>query len=173
MDLKEYIRTVPDFPTPGIQFRDITSLLGNQQAFAFVCQALYDRYRMQPVDKVAAIESRGFIFGATLADRLALPLVPIRKEGKLPHRTLKQEYSLEYGQSAVEIHDDAIAKGERVVMIDDLLATGGTLLAANKLVEMLGGSILECAVVIELPDLAGRDRLDQYQVFSMVSFSGD
>lgn len=173
MDLKQYIRTIPDFPEPGIQFRDITTLIGDAGAFRYAVDRLADRCAGGMIDTVAGIESRGFIFGAALADRLRLPFVPIRKEGKLPHTTMRQEYALEYGQAVVEIHRDALTAGRRVLLVDDLLATGGTLLASAKLVEMLGAVVQECAVVIELPALGGRGRLKDYKVFSMVTFEGE
>lgn len=173
MDLKQYIRTIPDFPKPGIQFRDITTLLGDSGAFSYTIDRLVERYEPAGADAIVGIESRGFIFGAALAARLDLPFVPIRKEGKLPYTTMRQEYALEYGQGVVEIHHDALHRGQRILLVDDLLATGGTLLASAKLVELLGAEVIECAVVIELPDLGGRERLRGYEVFSMVSFEGD
>ena len=173
MDLKQYIRTIPDFPEPGIQFRDITTLLGNADVFRYTIDRLAERYDADLADAVAGIESRGFIFGAALADRLRLPFVPIRKEGKLPYTTMRQEYALEYGQGVVEIHRDALRPDQRVLLVDDLLATGGTLLASARLVEMLGAVVHECAVVIELPALGGRRSLRDYQVFSMVTFDGE
>jgi len=173
MDLKQYVRTIPDFPEPGVQFRDITTLLADADAFRYAIDRFAERYDTGAVDAVAGIESRGFIFGTALAYRLALPFVPIRKEGKLPHTTMRQEYVLEYGHGAVEIHHDALERDQRVVLIDDLLATGGTLLASAKLVELLQASVHECAVLIELPALAGRQRLRGYQVYSQISFAGD
>jgi adenine phosphoribosyltransferase len=173
MDLKQYIRTIPDFPKPGIQFRDITTLLGHPGAFRYTIDRLVERYEPAGAGAIVGIESRGFIFGAALASRLGSPFVPIRKEGKLPYTTMRQEYALEYGQGVVEIHHDALRRGQEVLLVDDLLATGGTLLASAKLVELLGAEVLECAVVIELPDLGGRERLRSYKVFSMVSFAGD
>lgn len=170
MDLKRYIRIIPDFPKPGVQFRDITSLLSEPEAFRYTIDTFYERYKERDVDVVVGIESRGFIFAATLAYMLGCTFVPVRKEGKLPHVTLKQEYALEYGNNAVEIHEDAIKKGQSVVLVDDLIATGGTLLATIKLIELLGGDVLECAVVIELSDLKGRDELDRYPLFSMIDF---
>ena len=173
MDLRSYIRTIPDFPKPGIQFRDITTLLKSPDALRATTDQFADRYRDSGLDAVVGIESRGFVFGTALALELELPFVPVRKEGKLPHITMRQEYALEYGESAVEIHADALSEGDRVLLIDDLLATGGTLLASAKLAEMLGAQVHECAVVIELPDLGGRRRLHDYEVFSLVIFEGD
>jgi adenine phosphoribosyltransferase len=173
LDLKQYIRTIPDFPEPGIQFRDITTLLADPGAFRYTVDCLVERYESGNAGAIAGIESRGFLFGAALAYRLELPFVPIRKEGKLPHTTMRQEYALEYGQSVVEIHHDALQRDQSVVLVDDLLATGGTLLASAKLVEMLEAVVLECAVVIELPDLGGRRRLRDYPVFSLVDFEGE
>lgn len=173
MDLRQYIRTIPDFPEPGVQFRDITTLLADAAAFRFTVDRLVERYESQGVDAIVGIESRGFMFGTVLAYRLGLPFVPIRKEGKLPHTTMRQEYALEYGQGIVEIHHDALQRPQAVVMVDDLLATGGTLLASAKLVELLQATVHECAVIIELPALGGRERLRGYRVFSQVTFEGD
>jgi len=170
MDLKYYIRTIPDFPKPGIQFRDITSLLRHPEAFRFTNDVFHQRYKDRSVDAVVGVESRGFIFGSVLSELLRCAFVPVRKEGKLPHVTFRQEYTLEYGDTAIEIHDDALNRGDRVVIVDDLLATGGTLLATSKLVEMLGAEIIECAVVIELSGLQGRDRLGGYDVYSIVQY---
>ena len=173
MDLRQYIRTIPDFPEPGIQFRDITTLLADAGAFHYSIDRLAERYESGRLDAIVGIESRGFIFGTVLAYRLGLPFVPIRKEGKLPHATMRQEYALEYGQGVVEIHHDALKPDQSVVLVDDLLATGGTLLASAKLVELLGAVVRECAVIIELPALGGRKRLRGYQVFSQVTFEGE
>lgn len=173
MDLRQYIRTIPDFPEPGVQFRDITTLLADPGAFRCAIDRLAERYEASGVDVIVGIESRGFMFGAVLAYRLGLPFVPIRKEGKLPHATMRQEYALEYGQGVVEIHHDALERDQSVVLVDDLLATGGTLLASAKLVELLQAVVQECAVIIELPALGGRDRLRGYHVFSQVTFEGD
>lgn len=172
MDLKRYIRTIPDFPEPGIQFRDITTLLGDAGAFRFAVDRLVERYRSKAVDAVAGIESRGFVFGAALAYRLGLPFVPIRKQGRLPHTTVRQEYALEYGQGVVEIHRDALKPDQSVVLVDDLLATGGTLLASAKLVELLEAVVHECAVIVELSDLGGRGKLRGYGVYSQVTYEG-
>lgn len=170
MDLKSYIRTIPDFPRPGIQFRDITSLLRHPEALRFTNDAFHQRYKDGIINAVVGVESRGFIFGSVLSHLLGCGFVPVRKEGKLPHVTLKQEYTLEYGDTAIEIHDDALNRGDRVVIVDDLLATGGTLLATSKLVELLGAEIVECAVVIELTGLQGRKKLGGYDVFSIVQY---
>lgn len=172
MDLKSKIRTVPDWPKKGIMFRDITTLLQDKEAFKFVMDKFYERYKDKNIEVVVGIESRGFIFGATLAYKLGCSFVPIRKEGKLPHHTMKEEYALEYGNAVVEIHKDAITKGQKVLIVDDLIATGGTCVASINLVEKLQGEIVECAFVVELIDLKGRDKLKGYEVFSLVEFEG-
>ncbi len=173
MDLKSKIRTVPDWPKKGIMFRDITPLLQDKKAFKYVIDKFYERYKGKNIDVIVAIESRGFIFGSVLAYKLGCSFVPIRKEGKLPHKTMKQEYSLEYGNAVVEIHEDAIKQGDKVLIVDDLIATGGTISATIKLVELLGGKIIEIAFVIELIDLKGREKLKDYNVFSLVEFEGE
>ena len=173
MDLKSKIRTIPDWPKKGIMFRDITPLLQDKKAFKYVIDKFYERYKGKNIDVIVAIESRGFIFGSVLAYKLGCSFVPIRKEGKLPHKTMKQEYSLEYGNAVVEIHEDAIKQGDKVLIVDDLIATGGTISATIKLVELLGGKIIEIAFVIELIDLKGRDKLKDYNVFSLVEFEGE
>jgi len=159
-DLKESVRTIPDYPKPGIMFRDITTLLGDARAFRRAVDELVQPWAGSKVDKVAGIEARGFIFGAAMAHQLQAGFVPIRKPGKLPHESIGHDYELEYGTNRVEMHVDGIAKGERVVVVDDLLATGGTALAALALVERSGASIVECAFVIELADLPGRKRIE-------------
>ncbi len=173
MDLKSKIRTIPDWPKKGIMFRDITPLLQDKKAFKYVIDKFYERYKGKNIGVIVAIESRGFIFGSVLAYKLGCSFVPIRKEGKLPHKTMKQEYSLEYGNAVVEIHEDAIKQGDKVLIVDDLIATGGTISATIKLVELLGGKIIEIAFVIELIDLKGRDKLKDYNVFSLVEFEGE
>jgi adenine phosphoribosyltransferase len=170
MDLKPLIRTVPDFPKPGILFRDITPLLKDATAYSYVLSALADRYRPVALDAVVGIESRGFLFGAPLACCLQVPFVPVRKQGKLPFQRMSVEYSLEYGTSAIEIHQDALTKGQRVLIVDDLLATGGTAVAAAKLVELLSARVHEFAFLIELAALGGRDRLEGYDVFSLIQY---
>lgn len=170
MDLKEKIRSIPDFPKPGILFRDITTLLKDADAFQEVIEQLAARYAKLPIDIIAGIESRGFIFGAALAARLKKGFIPIRKPGKLPAKTYSAEYSLEYGTDRIEMHADAVQQGSRVLLIDDLLATGGTMQAACRLVEQAGGTVSECAFVIELAFLNGKEKLKGYTVFSMIGY---
>jgi len=173
MNLKSIIRTIPNWPKQGVMFRDITTLLKDAHAFNYVIDKLYERYKNEKIDLVAGIESRGFIFGGALAYKLQKGFVPIRKEGKLPHKTEKESYELEYGNATVEIHVDAIPKGAKVLLVDDLVATGGTSLAACKLIERLGGKIVECAFIIGLPDLHGMEKFrNKYKVFSLVNFEG-
>lgn len=171
--IKNKIRTVPHFPKQGIMFRDITTLLQDKEGLQLVVDAFYERYKNRGIDLVAGIESRGFIFGATLAYKMGLGFVLLRKPGKLPHDTEEVEYQLEYGKDKLQIHRDAVKHGEKVLIVDDLIATGGTVSAACKLVGKLGGKVVECAFVVELPDLHGRDKLQGYNVFSLVSFEGD
>jgi adenine phosphoribosyltransferase len=174
LDLRTLIRTVPDFPKPGVQFRDITTLLKDGAAFHGVVEALAMAYRESSVDKVAAIESRGFIIGAAVASWLRVGFVPIRKPGKLPAESFGQDYELEYGSDRLEMHRDALQPGERVLLIDDLIATGGTAEAAVKLIGTAGGSIVGCAFVIDLPDLGGTKRLEARgcPVMALCRFSG-
>ena len=175
MTLSSLIRTIPDYPKPGIQFRDITTLLKDPTGFSRSIDELAARYQKAKVKVVAGIESRGFIIGAALAYRLGVGFVPVRKKGKLPGATVSQEYQLEYGTDRIEVHIDAIALGERVLLVDDLIATGGTAIAAAKLIRQLGGEILEAAFVVDLPDLGGRNRLQAagYEVFALCAFSGN
>ena len=168
MDLNKYLRDVPDFPKPGILFKDITPLLASPPAMIEAIARLA-RLEVGRVDKVAAIESRGFLFGVPLAMKLGVGFVPIRKPGKLPWKTNRVEYVLEYGRDAVEIHQDGVRKGERVLLIDDLLATGGTMGAACRLIETCGGLVAACAVVVELAFLPGRTRLAPHRVESLVA----
>jgi len=170
IDLKEKIRNIPDFPQEGILFRDITTLLADPAAFRQVIDALTDAFRHRQIDAVVAIESRGYILGAPLACNLGAALVPVRKPGKLPWQTYREEYSLEYGTNALEIHRDAIAKGAKVLVVDDLIATGGSARAAVRLVEKCGGTVMGLAFMIELTDLKGRDLLNGYEVMSLVSY---
>lgn len=173
MDLKDKIRTVPHWPIEGVMFRDITTLLLDGGAFRQACDELYERYKHEKIDKVVGLEARGFIFGSVLAYKLGVGFVPIRKKGKLPAKTTSHTYQKEYGPDTIEVHTDAIKQGERVLVVDDLLATGGTCSAANALIEKLGGKILECAFVIDLPDLKGRDKLKDYKIFTLVEFEGE
>jgi adenine phosphoribosyltransferase len=175
MDFTSFIRTVPDYPKPGIQFRDITTLLKDPTGFAAAIDALVARYRTTPISKIVAIESRGFLFGAPLAVALGLGFVPARKPGKLPGKTTGHDYTLEYGVDRIEIHDDAITAGDNILIVDDLLATGGTAHAAVSLVQKMGGRVVECAFLVDLPDLGGRARLEALglPVFALCAFAGD
>lgn len=169
-NLGELIRNVADFPLPGIQFKDITTLLAEGAAFRQVVDTLYERYVDRGIEAVVGIESRGFIFSAPLAYRLGVGLVPVRKPGKLPAATYMVEYELEYGTNKLEIHRDALRDGMRVLVMDDLLATGGTVAAACELVELAGGVVEEAAFVIELAFLNGRAKLTKYPIYSMVQY---
>ncbi len=175
MDLKSKIRTVPHFPKQGIMFRDITTLLKDAQGFRRVIDEFVQRYTGIPIDVVVGLDARGFILGGAIAHQLGKGFVPVRKAGKLPAETVSHEYELEYGKDKVEIHKDAINKGDKVLVIDDLLATGGTALAATTLVKKLGGIIVECAFVVELPELKGKEKLEKEgcKVFSLVEFEGE
>lgn len=175
MDLKSAIRTIPHWPKQGVMFRDITTLLKDADAFNYVIDKFCERYKNVPIDLVAGIESRGFIFGGAIANRLRKGFIPIRKEGKLPHKTEKESYELEYGRATVEVHVDAVPKGSRILLVDDLIATAGTLNAAIKLIEKLGGKIVECCVIIELPELKGREKIERNgcKLFSLVRFHGE
>jgi adenine phosphoribosyltransferase len=171
--IKSKVRSIPDWPIKGVIFRDITTLLLDPPAFKQICTIFYDRYVNEKIDKIVGIDARGFLFGSVLAYKLDIGMIPIRKNGKLPYKTISESYTLEYGQEIIEIHEDAIEKGERVVVIDDLMATGGTISAAANLVEKLGGEIFECSFVLELPDLNGREKLGNRKVFSIVEFEGE
>ncbi|HET9495680.1 MAG TPA: adenine phosphoribosyltransferase [Chloroflexia bacterium] len=170
MNLTELIRDVPDFPVPGILFRDITTLLKEGPAFQQVIDRLCDQLSTVKVDRVVAIESRGFIFGAPIAYKLGVGFVPVRKLGKLPADTISAEYDLEYGTNTVEMHRDAIKPGEHVVIVDDLLATGGTTRATIELVEQLGGEISALAFLIELTELGAREYLDEYKIITLIRY---
>ena len=172
-DIKEKIRTIPNFPKQGIQFRDITTLFKDREGMKNVIEILQKRYQDKKIDLVAGIESRGFIIAGILADKLNVGFIPIRKKGKLPAETISEEYALEYGTDTVEIHKDAIKPGDSVLLIDDLIASGGTSLASCKLIEKLGGKVEECAFIIELPELNGREKLLAYPIFSIVQFEGE
>ena len=170
MDLRSIIRDVPDFPKPGILFKDITPLLNNAEAFHQTIMELADRYRGMGIQKIVGIESRGFIFAAALAYEIGAGMVPVRKIGKLPAKTIRETYELEYGTDSVEIHEDAIMPGERVLVLDDVIATGGTLAAACRLVKILGGEIVEAATVVELTFLPGREKLAGFPFYALIQF---
>ena len=168
--IKSLIRNIPDFPKPGIQFKDVTTLFQDRWGFQKCMDLIEEYFRYQPIDKVAGIDSRGFILGAALADRLNCGLVTVRKKGKLPGDTISESYSLEYGSDSLEIHTDAICKGERVLLVDDLLATGGTMEAAIRLVERVEGKIVGIACIIELTGLQGAEKLGDYPLYSLVQY---
>jgi len=170
LDLKKTIRSISDFPKPGIVFRDITTLLQDPAALKEAVDRIAERFEGEKVDVVVGAEARGFIFGPAVAYKLGVGFIPIRKPGKLPYETISATYELEYGADIVEIHKDAVSPGQRVLMIDDLLATGGTMAASCELVEKLGGLIVACAFVIELSFLKGREKLPDYEVFSLVDY---
>jgi len=169
-ELKSKIRDVPDFPKEGIVFKDITPLLGNATSFKQAIDLIARRYQGAGIDKVVGIEARGFILASALAYKMGAGLVPIRKPGKLPFKTYRETYELEYGTDAMEIHVDAIEAGQRVLMVDDLLATGGTMEAAAKLIKKIGADIYELAFMVELSFLNGRQRLKEFDVFSLINF---
>ena len=158
--VKDYIRTIPDFPHEGIMFRDVTTLFADPRGFRISIDQLLDPFAGTQIDKVAGLEARGFILGGAVAHQLAVGFVPIRKKGKLPGKTISQDYALEYGQETVELHNDAILAGEKILLVDDLLATGGTAEAGIKLIEKLGGEVIGCAFVVDLPELGGRTKLE-------------
>jgi len=171
--LKKHIRSIPDFPKKGIVFRDITTLLKDKKAFKSAVDMLYKRYSARRIDKVVSVESRGFILGSALAYRLGAGFVPVRKPNKLPAESIKEEYQLEYGTDTLEIHTDAIQKGERVLIVDDLLATGGTAEATSRLVKRLKGKIVGLAFLIELSFLNGRNKLRGYDIFSIIKYDSE
>jgi len=173
--VKDYIRTIVDFPHEGIMFRDVTTLFADPRGFRMSIDQLLHPYADQKIDKVVGLEARGFILGGAVAHQLTVGFVPVRKKGKLPGRTISQDYSLEYGEAIVEIHDDALQPGDKVLLVDDLLATGGTAEAGIKLIERLGAEIIGCAFVVDLPDLGGRKLLENlgYEVHALCSFEGE
>lgn len=175
MDFKPYIRTIPDYPKKGIQFRDVTTLFGNPRAFRSAVDALVQPYAGVQIDKVAGIEARGFILGGAVAHQLSTGFVPVRKKGKLPWKTLSEEYDLEYGKDQVEIHIDAVKPGDHVVVVDDLIATGGTAFAAVRLLERGGAKVIGCVFLVDLPDLGGADKIRALgmDVTTLVCFEGD
>ena len=175
MDLKSVIRTIPDYPKPGIMFRDITTLLADARGFRRAVDELVQPLAGEKIDKVAGIEARGFILGGAIAHQLSVGFVPIRKKGKLPHKTMAESYELEYGVDEIEIHVDAIKKGDRVLLVDDLIATGGTACASIKLLERAGAEIVLCSFIIDLPDIGGSKKLRELgkRVVALVEFEGD
>ena len=174
-NVEDYIRTIPDFPKKGIMFRDVTTLFGDSRGFRMAVDLLLHPFIGTRIDKVAGLEARGFILGGAVAHQLSVGFVPIRKKGKLPAATIAESYTLEYGEETVEIHDDAIAAGETILLVDDLLATGGTAEAGIKLIERLGGSVAGAAFVIDLPDLGGGARLKSLGIktHTLCEFEGD
>ena len=173
--IRDYIRTIPDFPHEGIMFRDVTTLFANARGFRIAVDQLLDPYADMQIDKVVGLEARGFILGGAVAHQLSVGFVPIRKKGKLPGQTLSQDYTLEYGRATMEIHEDALEPGDKILLVDDLLATGGTAEAGVKLIEQLGGQVIGCAFVIDLPDLGGRALLEKLglEVHALTSFEGE
>ncbi len=175
MDLKTVIRTIPDYPNPGIMFRDITTLLSDARGFRRAVDELVQPLAGAKIDKVAGIEARGFILGGAIAHQLSVGFVPVRKKGKLPFETIHETYELEYGIDQVEIHIDAVSKGERVLLVDDLIATGGTAMAAIRLLERPGAEVVLCSFIVDLPELGGSDKLRAIgkKVVSLVEFEGE
>jgi len=170
MDLAQYIRDIPDFPKPGIIFKDITPLLAHPPAFQEAIKILCGHYQDKQIDAVAAAEARGFLFASPLALHLNKPLVPLRKPGKLPYRTYSLKYELEYGTAELQMHIDGVVTGHRVLLVDDLLATGGTMEAGCRLIEKAGGQVAGCAFLVELAFLSGRQKLQPYEVFSLIKY---
>ncbi len=173
-NIRDYIRTIVDFPHEGILFRDVTTLFANARGFRMAVDQLLNPYAGEPIDKVVGLEARGFILGGAVAHQLSVGFVPIRKKGKLPGTTISQAYALEYGEAVMEIHDDALKPGERVLVVDDLLATGGTAQAGITLCQRLGAEVVGCAFVIELPELGGRALLEGmgHEVHALTAFDG-
>ncbi len=170
IDIKSRIRNVPDFPKPGILFRDITPLLLDPETFSLVNDLFFERYADFAFEKIASIESRGFIFGSVLADRTGRGFIPLRKPGKLPWKTARENYTLEYGEASLEMHVDAVGKDERILIVDDLLATGGTAAAAARLVEGQGGVVAEISFLVELSELGGKANLERWPIHSFIEF---
>ncbi len=170
MDLKKYIRDVLDFPKKGIVFKDITTLLKQPEPFQYAVDTIVDKYKDQKIDKVVSVEARGYIFGGVLAYKLNCGFVPVRKPGKLPAETIAKDYTLEYGTNTIEIHTDALEPGEKVLIFDDLLATGGTVQATCQLVEQLGAKVISCVFLIDLTFLKGAEKLKNYEVFSLIEY---
>src|SRR5580692_5945558 len=174
MDLAAIIRTIPDYPKPGIMFHDITTLLGNPRAFRRAVDEMVQPYAGMKIDKVAGLEARGFILGGAVAHQLSVGFIPLRKKGKLPHTVIGEDYDLEYGKDRMEIHIDAIEQGDQVLVVDDLIATGGTAMAGIKLMERAGANVVGCSFIIDLPELGGADRIRALgkPVHALVAFEG-
>ncbi len=174
-NIKSKIRTIPDWPKKGIMFRDITTLLKDKEGFNQMMELLVERYSGQHIDLIAGIEARGFILGGALAHRLGLGFVPIRKKGKLPGKTVSIGYGLEYGKDTIEVHEDAIDGTSHILLVDDLIATGGTALAACQLITKLGGKVVECCFIVDLPDLGGKKKLENagFKAFNLLDFEGE
>jgi len=174
-EIRDRIRTIPDYPKPGIQFRDVTTLWGDARGFRTAIDLMVQPYAGVRIDKVAGVEARGFVLGGAVAHQLSTGFVPVRKKGKLPGATIAEEYELEYGTDTVEIHDDAIRNGENVLVVDDLLATGGTMAAAVNLIRRAGGTVVGCCFIVDLPDLGGRERLQKMglSIMTLCEFEGD
>ena len=172
--VQDYIRTIPDFPKPGIMFRDVTTLFSDPRGFRMAIDQLLHPYAGTPIDRVVGLEARGFILGGAIAHQLSVGFVPIRKKGKLPGNTIEQAYTLEYGEAVVELHTDVIEAGEKILVVDDLIATGGTAEAGLKLLERVGADVVACAFVIDLPDLGGRQRIEDmgHTVHTLCAFEG-
>ena len=170
MNLKDYVATIPDFPSEGILFRDVTPLMANGEVFKYTCEKLAEYAKSKGAQVIVGPESRGFILGSTIAIQLGIGFVPVRKPNKLPRETIKCEYTLEYGTNTLEMHKDAIKPGQKVVICDDLLATGGTVEATIKMIEELGGEVVGCCFLIELDALKGREKLKDYDVFSLMNY---
>lgn len=175
LDVRDYIRTIPDFPHEGIMFRDVTTLFGDPRGFRMAIDLLLHPYAGMRIDRVVGLEARGFILGGAVAHQLSVGFTPIRKKGKLPGKTIEQSYKLEYGEATVELHEDAIQPGDQVLVVDDLLATGGTAAAGVSLIERLGGEVIACAFVVDLPDLGGRKHLEGMGLIvdALCAFEGD
>ena len=171
--LEEYIRSIPNFPKEGIIFRDVTTVLQDKDGFKLAIDSMQKEIEDADFDIVIGAESRGFIFGAPIAYNLDKAFVPVRKKGKLPYKTIEQTYDLEYGQATVEIHEDAIKPGQKVVIVDDLIATGGTIEAMIKLVERLGGEVVRICCLVDLPDLKGKEKLSNYDIRTIIEFAGE
>lgn len=172
-ELQDYVRTIPDFPAKGIMFRDITTVIQDPKGLKLAIDKMQELLKDVEFDAIAGIESRGFIFGMPLAYNLGKPFVPIRKKGKLPAETVSMSYELEYGTATIEMHKDAIKPGQRIIVVDDLIATGGTVEAAAKLIETVGGVVEKMLFLIELPDLGGREKLRNYDILSVLSYDGE